>query len=270
MPELPETETISRDLSGLITGLRILGARVTRPDVLRRVDPLNFAGRLAERTVSGVHRRAKTICVRLDDHQVMLTTPRFTGALLFDIPADPYACLALVLSDEHELVYRDVRRLGTVTLLDAEGYRQFDEGLGVEPLEESFTGEALSGIVRGVSTPIKKVLMEQRRIAGIGNIYANEALWLAGIDPSRPSQSLVPTESAALVDELRGVLSASIAARGTTFRDYRDASGGQGGFAARLQCYGRGGLPCPRCRTRLTETHAIDGRSTVFCHRCQR
>ena len=270
MPELPETETIARDLSGLIAGLEILGAQVARPDVLRRVDPSQFAGRVADRTVSGVHRRAKTICVRLDDQQVLLTTPRFTGALLFDQPRDGYTCLSLTLSGDHELSYRDVRRLGTVTLLDADGYRRFDEGLGIEPMGESFTGEVLSGILRGVTTPIKKVLMEQRRIAGIGNIYANEALWLSGIDPSRPASSLTSTESGVLASEVRDVLTAAVAARGTTFRDYRDASGGQGGFAARLQCYGRGGLPCPRCGTRLAETHAIDGRSTVFCHRCQR
>lgn len=250
--------------------MRISGARVTRPDVLRGVSSADFARRLVGRTVAGVARRAKTICVHLDDGQALLTTPRFTGALLFDVPADAYTCLSLSLAEGHELAYRDVRRLGTVTLVDREGFQRFDARLGVEPLAESFTGEVLSGILRGVSTPIKKVLMEQRRIAGIGNIYANEALWLAGIDPSRRGSSLTAAESGVLAGQLREVLSAAVSARGTTFRDYRDASGGQGGFAAQLQCYGRGGLPCPRCGRRLTETHAIDGRSTVFCHQCQR
>jgi formamidopyrimidine-DNA glycosylase len=270
VPELPETETIARDLSALVSGLSITGARVVKGDVLRGVTQEQFRRKLTDRTVAAVHRRAKTICIGLDDGHRLLTTPRFTGALLFDVPTDAYTCLALTLTGDHQLAYRDVRRLGTVTLVDAEGYRRFDAGLGLEPLDESFTSEVLSGILRGVATPIKKVLMEQHRIAGIGNIYANEALWLAGIDPSRPAKALTGAECEVLVGEIRQVLTASVAARGTTFRDYRDASGGQGGFAASLRCYGRGGQPCARCGTRLTETHAIDGRSTVFCHRCQR
>lgn len=111
--------------------------------------------------------------------------------------------------------------------------------------------------------------MEQRRIAGVGNIYANEALHRAGVDPSRAASTLTPEEAGRVSQELRDVLVAGIAARGTTFRDYRDARNERGSFAASLQAYGRGGEPCVRCGTRLTETHAIDGRSTVFCHRCQ-
>lgn len=270
MPELPETETIAGDLDRLISGLRIEGAHVTRLDVLRRASPGQLARRVVGRSVAKVHRRAKTVCVALEGGDRLLVTPRFTGALLFDLPDDPYTCLSFPLSGGHHLAYRDVRRLGTVTLVDAAGYDSFDESLGIEPLDVGFTGDALSGIVRGLASPIKKVLMDQRRIAGIGNIYANEGLWLAGIDPSRAASGLSGTECATLASELRGVLAASVAARGTTFRDYQDATGGRGGFASALQCYGRGGEPCTRCGTRLTESQAIDGRSTVFCHRCQR
>ena len=111
--------------------------------------------------------------------------------------------------------------------------------------------------------------MNQRRIAGVGNIYANEALWRAGVDPSRAARTLAPDEVASLHTALTAVLRESIDARGTSFRDYRDAGGRAGGFAEHLAVYGRAGLPCPRCGTRLVGTHAIDGRSTVLCARCQ-
>ena len=111
--------------------------------------------------------------------------------------------------------------------------------------------------------------MDQRRIAGVGNIYANEALWAARIDPSRPARAVSDEEASALREALVGILTKAIEARGTTFRDFRDANGDRGGFAEHLAAYGRGGQPCRRCGTRLTTTHAIDGRATVFCHRCQ-
>jgi formamidopyrimidine-DNA glycosylase len=112
--------------------------------------------------------------------------------------------------------------------------------------------------------------MDQRLVAGIGNIYANEALWRAGIDPSRRAADVAPDETAALHDAIVHVLEESIALRGTSFRDYRDASGERGGFVERLAVYGRAGLPCPRCGHALVGTHAVDGRSTVLCTRCQR
>jgi len=148
-------------------------------------------------------------------------------------------------------------------------FREYSGALGVEPLDQSFTSQQLSGVLRGSAQPVKKVLMDQRRIAGIGNIYANEALWRAGIDPSRLARSIVEVEAATLRDEIVAVLEESIEARGTSFRDYRDSRGRRGTFAGKLQAYGREGEPCLRCGARLIGTHAIDGRATVFCARCQ-
>jgi formamidopyrimidine-DNA glycosylase len=119
------------------------------------------------------------------------------------------------------------------------------------------------------SQPVKKVLMDQRKIAGIGNIYANEALWRAGIDPSRSAKSIDSDAVSRLHQEMVGVLRESIEARGTSFRDYRDARGERGRFAEKLQAYGRGGEPCMRCGATLILTHAVDGRATVLCARCQ-
>ena len=270
MPELPETETIARDLDALIPGLTVHRVEVHRADVLRGPLRANFGPLQAGRVFARAWRRAKTVVLSLSGDHHVLVTPRFTGSLQFDTPGDDYAVVTWHLQDGRTLRYRDVRRLGTLTLVDSGGLAAFDRQLGIEPLSDAFTAGALSGILRVSRSAVKKVLMEQRRIAGVGNIYANEALWRAGIDPSRPGDSITGDEAALLVGEVRAVLAAGIAARGTTFRDYRDAHNARGGFADQLQAYGRGGLPCPRCGTRLTETHAIDGRSTVFCHRCQR
>jgi formamidopyrimidine-DNA glycosylase len=124
-------------------------------------------------------------------------------------------------------------------------------------------------LIRGSRQAVKKVLMDQRLMVGVGNIYANEALWRAGIDPSREGRSVTLAEATVLHEAVVSVLTESIEARGTSFRDYRDASGGKGSFVEKLAVYGRAGLACPRCGKRLVGTHAIDGRSTVFCARCQ-
>lgn len=268
MPELPETETIARDLEELVAGGSIGHVSVRRPDVLRGTTPVGMRRALTGREVQRVFRRAKTVVLQLAGERYLLVTPRFTGSIQVAEP-DDYATVVLGLADGRTLVYRDVRRLGTVQLVDRDGYTRFDARLGIEPLSPLFTAAALSGILRSSSAAIKKALMDQRRVAGVGNIYANEVLWLAGVDPSREARRVGPERVAAIRDHLVELLEAAIAARGTTFRDYRDARNERGGYASSLRAYGRGGLPCARCGTRLAETWAIDGRSTVFCHRCQ-
>lgn len=275
MPELPETETIARDLDASVAGHRIEAAVVSRGDVLREVSPPDFVDRVAGRTISRCWRRAKLVVLDLDNGDRIVVQPRFTGALLLDSGdlADSerrFSTLALALDDGRLLHYRDIRRLGTVSLMGPERFAGYSAALGVEPLDPALSGERLSVLLRGSRQAVKKVLMDQRVVVGIGNIYANEALWRAGIDPSREARSLSSAEGERLHDAIVSVLTESIAARGTSFRDYRDASGGKGGFVEKLAAYGRGGLPCPRCDARLIATHAIDGRSTVFCARCQR
>jgi formamidopyrimidine-DNA glycosylase len=275
VPELPETETIARDLDGEIRGRRITGVQVTRPDVLREVSAGEFAARLTGATVLRSWRRAKLIVLELDTGDHIVVQPRFTGALLLSngplpIAEAPYSTLRLSLDDDRDLHYRDIRRLGTVAVMAPERFEQYSGGLGIEPLDPAFSTEHLSGILRGSRQAVKKVLMDQRLVVGIGNIYANEACWRAGVDPSRAANTLDVGETEALHTGIVGVLNESIAARGTSFRDYRDASGGKGDFVRSLAAYGRGGEPCPRCGARLIETHAVDGRSTVLCAHCQR
>lgn len=292
MPELPETETIARDLHAAIAGATLGPADVRRADVLRGVrDAARFAERTAGTRITRVWRRAKLVVLDLASGDRLVVQPRFTGALVLLSAArpaspggpggaqhdavgtadDPFLCIVWPLADGRQLAYRDVRRLGTVALLDEPGWADYEAGLGLEPLGPAFTPGALSAILRGSRQPVKAVLMDQRRLAGVGNIYATEALWRAGVDPSREARRVAqaPEAVAALHDALGAVLRESIALRGTTFRDFRDAYGGTGQFASRLVAYGRAGDPCTRCGRRLVGTHAIDGRMTVFCATCQ-
>jgi formamidopyrimidine-DNA glycosylase len=275
VPELPETETIARDLDREITGRRIVDVVVDKADVLRETTPAALRERVVGATIVRCWRRAKLVVLDLDSADRIVVQPRFTGALLvsrgpLSEAEAPYSTLHLVLDDGRDLHYRDIRRLGTVALMSVERFATYSAGLGAEPLDPAFTEAHLSGILRASRQAVKKVLMDQRVVVGVGNIYANEACWRARVDPSRPARSLGPEETAELHAGIVGVLTESIAARGTSFRDYRDATGGKGDFERSLAAYGRGNEPCLRCGARLVETHAIDGRSTVLCARCQR
>jgi formamidopyrimidine-DNA glycosylase len=274
VPELPETETIARDLEREVAGARITEVRVTKPDVLREVAAAELAARVAGATITRCWRRAKLVVIDLSTGDRLVVQPRFTGGLLIDAGGLAaaelrYSAVQLVLGDGRSVHYRDVRRLGTVTLMSPERFAAYTADLGIEPLDPGFTGEHLSVLLRASRQAVKKVLMDQRTLAGVGNIYANEALWRAGIDPSRLGGSLTAGEAIDLRDAIVNVLTESIALRGTSFRDYRDANGGRGGFVERLAVYGRGGQPCLQCGGRLIDTHAIDGRTTVLCARCQ-
>ena len=282
MPELPETETIARDLHAAIGGARVEHAALIRPDVVRGIAPLDLSAWLCGRTIDRVWRRAKSVVLSLSGECHLVVTPRFTGALILrnaanastadpaSPPDDPYACVRMTLRDGRELRYTDVRRLGTVAAHDADALRTWSAGLGPEPLDPEFTAERFSGCIRGSQRAIKAVLMDQTRVAGVGNIYANEALWRSRIRPSRRASSLTRAERASLHAELTTVLREAVAARGTSFRDYRDAFGERGAFAAQLNAYGRGGQPCVRCGRPLRASHAIDGRATVWCAGCQK
>jgi formamidopyrimidine-DNA glycosylase len=274
VPELPETETIARDLDESIRGATIDGVQVSHADVLRETTARALKPRVVGATIERCWRRAKLIVIDLSTGDRIVVQPRFTGAMLIDdgdLPEEErrYSTVAFRLTDGRLLHYRDIRRLGTLSLMNERRFDEYSSKLGMEPLDSGFTAAHLSSRLRGSRQAIKKVLMDQRALAGVGNIYANESLWRAGIDPSRAAGSLSAGEIAVLRDEIVAVLRESIEARGTSFRDYRDARGQRGRFAERLQAYGRDGQPCARCGHRLIGTHAIDGRMTVLCANCQ-
>ena len=286
VPELPETETIARDLDAMVRGARIVEFVVRKADVLREGSPESFNAALVGTVIVRAWRRAKLVVLDLaHDGQAgdassqarwhYVVQPRFTGGLLVDDGSvaeaeRAYVATTLVLADGRALHYRDVRRLGTVTLMSPQRWSEYEGGLGIEPLDPRLDDAEFSALLRSSRVPIKSFLMDQRRLAGIGNIYGNEALWRSEIDPSREARSLTGAEAARLRTALRETLLASIEARGTSFRDYRDARGERGRFVEQLAAYGRAGEPCLRCGRRLVGTHAIDGRSTVFCATCQR
>jgi formamidopyrimidine-DNA glycosylase len=275
VPELPEVETIARELAPLLTGRRIKQAALRKTDVLRRVSKPRLLRMLKGNTVSGVERRAKHAVIRLKSGHRLVIQPRMTGSLIVhDRPLDAdearYAVLTCALDDGRLFVYRDVRRLGTVWLLDDRGWAAYDARLGPEPLLPAFTAAAFAERLRGTRAAIKKAIMDQRRVVGVGNIYANEALFQAGIDPSRSAAKLSSEDIARLHAEIQDVLRRAINSKGTTVSDYRTGTGAAGSFQFELKVYDRAGEPCLQCRRRLATTHAIDGRQSTFCYSCQR
>jgi len=274
VPELPEVETVARDLQRRVTGSRIVGVEVSKPDVLRVAGPRVLARRTMGATIERCWRRAKLVVLDLSTGDRLVVSLRFTGALLVDDGSlsdedRRYSTVRWRLADGRTLHYREVRRLGTVSLMRPAQFERYIAKLGVEPLEPAFTPELFHQLLRGSRQAVKKRIMDQYAVVGVGNIYANEALWRAGVDPSRAARSLSRAESDRLRDEIIAVLREALRSRGTSFRDYRDSAGARGGFSTRLAVYGREGEPCRRCGARLVGTHAIDGRSSVLCVRCQ-
>ena len=274
MPELPETETIARDLDADVRGASITGVHVHRADVLREADAAELARRVTGARIERAWRRAKLVVLDLSTCDRLVVQPRFTGGVLVDtgqLDARERGFLRVTfdLDDGRRLHYRDIRCLGTVALMTPERFAAYAGALGVEPLDPAFTEAHLSELLRGSRQAVKKLLMDQRRLVGVGNIYANEALWRAGIQPGRAGGSLSAGEVRRLRGAIVGVLEESIRLRGTSFRDYVDGRGERGSFVEHLAAYGRAGEPCKRCGRPLESTHEIDGRQTVFCRHCQ-
>jgi formamidopyrimidine-DNA glycosylase len=264
MPELPEVETIVRDIRPALVGRRIRRATLSHDDVLRGVTRRRLIRRLTGATIKSVSRRAKHAVLELDSGRLVVQ-PGMTGSLMvhrrpLSPEASKYAVLQAELDRGGVLVYEDVRRLGTLLFLDEKEWQRYSGAIGPEPLEDEFSVARFGTTLGRSRQAIKKVIMDQRHLAGVGNIYANEALFAAGIDPSKPASSLTPEDR---------ILTAAIGSNGTTIRDYKTGTGDSGNFQLELLVYGREGEPCRVCGTRLTGTHEIDARISVFCHRCQ-
>ena len=275
MPELPEVETIVRQIAPRLEGFRISRAQLNKSDVLRHVSKARLIKALRGTTIEQVTRRAKHAVIRLASGHRMVIQPRMTGSLVVHekpLTRDElkYAVLICTLNDGRKFVYRDVRRLGTIWLLDEKGWNAYTGRIGPEPLDETFTPFVFADRLSKTRTAVKKAIMDQRLIAGVGNIYANEALFEAGIDPSKPTHHLSLAEFARLHEATVGILGRAVQASGTTVRDYRTGTGDRGRFQFELRVYGRGGEPCIRCGKKLVTTHEVDLRATTFCPKCQR
>jgi len=277
VPELPEVETIVRELAPRLEGFRIARVQLNKTDVLRRVSKARLIRTLRGNTIEQITRRAKHAVFRLASGDRMIIQPRMTGSLVAHERPLPltrdqakYAVLICTLNDGRRFVYRDVRRLGTIWLLDEKGWKTYTGRIGPEPLEETFTPFVFADRLKGTRTAVKKAIMDQRRLAGVGNIYANEALFDARLDPSKPTNQLSLEEFARLHAAIVDVLQRALASSGTTLRDYRTGTGERGNFQFELRVYGRGGEKCVQCGKKLVTTHTIDMRATTFCARCQR
>lgn len=274
MPELPEVETIVRDLRPRMVGKRITAATLSKTDVLRKVSKPALLKFLRGSRVTAITRRAKHAVFHFAGGRRMVIRLGMTGALVvYNRPLTPdeakYSVLVLELTSRSRFVYRDIRRFGAIYLLDQAAWMKYDARLGPEPLDPAFTPEVLGAQLAGSRAAVKKVIMDQAKVVGVGNIYANEALFTARIDPSRPASSLDEREVRALHRAIVAILERAIKAEGTTFRDYRTGTGQPGSYQLRLNVYGRGGEPCRRCGHRLVTTHSIDARATTMCPWCQ-
>ena len=266
MPELPEVESVRRQLDPELSGRRVLDAWWDPiPAIPRQFLDL---GRVVGRTIQSVGRRGKFLIAPLDEDLELIMHLGMTGSFSFDLD-DPYVRARLDLDDSRALTFRDVRRFGRMAVVDAGKYENIPTlaQLGPEPLSDEFDPDVFAAAVAGTNAPIKPYLMSQRPVAGVGNIYADEALWLARIHPL--SRRVGPRRARALHAAIREVLAAALEREGTTFRDYRMVDGASGRNAGFLAAYGRAGMPCPRCTTPLKKI-VLGGRGTTYCPGCQR
>jgi len=264
MPELPEVETERRRLADRAEGRRIAHARIDDARLTRPEDPRLVAARLEGARVVAVDRRGKYVVVRLDGGDALLVHLRMTGGFRYEPASHERAVLEL--EDGTRVAYRDTRRFGTWLLLDADDAgRLLDVKNGPEPLGPRFTTRFLAGRLAGRRAPVKAAILDQRTVAGLGNIYAVEALWYAGVDPRRPAGELEADEVAALRTGIRRALRLGIRHQGA---DLGDGAYAGGRMQDRFRVYGREGEPCLRCGTPIERT-VVAGRGTWYCPACQ-
>ncbi len=272
MPELPEVETVRRGLAPTIEGRTIVRAEIVDPRLVRPHDPQTVARELEGERVEAVDRLGKYLIVRFSDGRVLLIHLRMTGSLRYGaagtLPADAHARATLTLDDGTDVVYRDVRRFGTWDLFEpGEADAHLAERLGPEPLGR-FTADDLGVRLARRTAPLKAALLDQRVVAGLGNIYVDEALWYARLHPLRPAGDLGPSELRSLHRSMRLALRRGIARQGATLRDYATPDGTRGAMQDEFRVYGREGEPCDRCRAAIVKSR-VAGRGTWTCPLCQ-
>ena len=264
MPELPEVETERTRLAAKLDGRKLASVEIADPRLTRPEDPTIVAAMLEGDRVESVDRRGKYIVVRLASGRALLVHLRMTGGFR-DEPAS-HERATFTLDDGTRIVYRDLRRFGTWALLEPdEAEEHLAVRVGPEPLERGFTTRFLAERLAGRKAPVKAAILDQRTVAGLGNIYADEALWRAQIDPRREAGSLTSVEIAALRDGVRKALRTGIRYQGA---DLGDGAYAGGRMQERFRVYGRAGLPCERCGTPIERT-VIAGRGSWFCPTCQ-
>jgi formamidopyrimidine-DNA glycosylase len=287
MPELPEVETVCRQLEPEVEGRRIAQLEVLDPRWCRPQPPAELEAAVAGRTIVGLGRRGKYLLLGLDGEQTLVMHLRMTGNLVLvegEDKLDPSEGMRLyegerstserhlrarfLLDDGRELWFTDPRRFGEAFLIDDAALGERFARLGVEPFSDAFTPEALGEMAAGRTAPLKSFLLDQSGVAGVGNIYADEALFRARLHPLSPAGSMKPEHQAALRDAVVAALEAGIDGGGASIDDYRDGRGERGRMQDEFLVHTREGQPCPRCDGTV-ERIVVSGRSTYFCPGCQ-
>jgi formamidopyrimidine-DNA glycosylase len=272
MPELPEVETVRTRIAPVLEGRRFERVEINDPRLVRPHDPAAVAAELVGERVAAVERRGKYLIVRFDSGRALLIHLRMTGSLRHyasGLDDDPHRRAVVRLDDASDVGYRDVRRFGTWLLLEPGELKPYLAArVGEEPLDAAFTAARLGARIAKRRAPIKAALLDQRTLAGLGNIYVDEALWRARIHPLRPAESIDRNELRRLHHAIRAALEHGIARQGSTLRDYRLPDGGSGEMQNEFKVYGRGDEPCDRCGTPIAKSR-VGGRGTWFCPSCQ-
>jgi formamidopyrimidine-DNA glycosylase len=267
LPELPEVETIRAQLAPRLVGRRLELVSILDPRLTRPLDPREVVAELQGARVVDVDRRGKYLVLRLEAGGALLVHLRMTGSFGFEPTTHERAVLEL--EDGDRLVYRDVRRFGTWLVLDAIELDPYLAGKnGPEPLGARFTTSWLGAQLSRRRAALKAVLLDQRVVAGLGNIYADEALWRGRLNPLRPASSLDRDEVSRLRRAIRAALRKGIERQGASLRDYARPDGTAGAMQEEFRVYGREGEPCPRCGTPIAKTR-VGGRGTRYCPHCQ-
>jgi formamidopyrimidine-DNA glycosylase len=270
MPELPEVETVRRRLLPHVEGKTIRNVEIRDARLVGRDDARRVEQRLAGRTLVTLDRRGKYLLLRLDGGETLISHLRMTGNWLVP-PGDepPHTRAVITLADGTAVVYADARRFGTWDLLtDVDATVYLAARLGPEPIDADFDGAVLQSAFKGRQAPVKALLLDQRLVAGIGNIYADEALNAACIHPERPAGRLTRAQCDRLAETVRTALEDGIRAQGSSIRDFRSPDGGYGSMQERFRVYGRDGEPCVECGTEIIKTRCA-GRGTHVCPVCQ-
>jgi formamidopyrimidine-DNA glycosylase len=271
MPELPEVETIRRQLAPHLEGRTLTSVEIRDYRWTLPAPPELIAAELTGARVERLGRWGKYMIWELDGDRSLIVHLRMTGSLLMDAdPESPYTRVRIELDDGHVLTYVDPRRFGTAHLMLSASARDdyLKARLGAEPLTPEFTVAYLRAQARGRSAPVKAFILDQRRIAGVGNIYADEALYRAQVHPLRPAGTLTSAQWAALKVAIEDALAAGIDAKGASIDDFRHVDGARGSFQDRFLVHTRAGEPCPRCGTTIRKM-VVGGRGTYVCEKCQ-
>jgi formamidopyrimidine-DNA glycosylase len=273
VPELPEVETVRARLAPLLQGRRFERVEIADGRLTRPLDPAAVAAELEGERVDVVERRGKYLIVRFESGRSLLIHLRMTGSLLHaragTLADDPHRRAVVRLDDGSDVAFRDVRRFGTWLLVEpGELDSYLTSRVGSEPLERAFTSHRLAQRLANRRAPVKAALLDQRTLAGIGNIYADEALWRARIHPRRAAGDLTGEEVGRLTKGVKEALRAGIARQGATLRDYSTPDGRAGRMQHEFKVYGRKDEPCDRCGTPIEKTR-VAGRGTWYCPSCQ-